>query len=251
MMTGLEMSPSIGRENREFASELKFLVPQSLGEQIRIWARMNLMADPHGAGEEGDRYRITSLYFDTDQFDVFHRRGSFGRSKYRIRRYGENESLFLERKLRTQKMLTKRRSQVALDELHRLLPDRPDDKWEGAWYHRRLLLRKLKPVCQIAYDRTARVLMTHAGPMRLTIDENVHAIPASEVKLHSMSDTRPLLESEMIIEVKYRLELPPLVKRVIEEFALNPTKCSKYRLAAQRLGLVPGVEGSASGNGHA
>jgi hypothetical protein len=37
---------------------------------------------------------------------VFHRRGSFGRSKYRIRRYGEAQVGFLERKLKTRGLLT-------------------------------------------------------------------------------------------------------------------------------------------------
>jgi len=44
-----------------------------------------------------DEYQTTSLYFDNASYDVFNRRGSFGRSKYRIRRYGEESSAFLER----------------------------------------------------------------------------------------------------------------------------------------------------------
>src|SRR5688572_2760812 len=95
------MSPSTDtRENREFASETKFLVTPAVAEQIRDWARARLAPDPNASGESNDAYdayQITSLYFDTENFDVFHRKGSFGRSKYRIRRYGESEIAFLER----------------------------------------------------------------------------------------------------------------------------------------------------------
>ncbi|MFO1515199.1 MAG: hypothetical protein U1F83_20255, partial [Verrucomicrobiota bacterium] len=70
------MSPSTdSRENREFASEVKFLISLPLAEQIRDWARARLLPDPYAGGEAGDGYQITSLYFDTAQFDVFHRRG--------------------------------------------------------------------------------------------------------------------------------------------------------------------------------
>ena len=112
------MSPSTDlREHREFASEIKFLVTRSLAEQIRAWARARLSPDPNASGAANDAYRITSLYFDTVHFDVFHRRGSFARSKHRIRRYGASGMAFLERKLKTRGLLTKRRSPVALDEL--------------------------------------------------------------------------------------------------------------------------------------
>src|SRR5262245_27025776 len=96
------MSPSTAtRERREFASEIKFLISPELADQVRRWARNALSPDPHAGGQAGDVYRITSLYFDTKSFDVFHHNSSFGRSKYRIRRYGNGEIAFLERKLKT------------------------------------------------------------------------------------------------------------------------------------------------------
>src|SRR5436190_16885391 len=96
------MSPSLDlRENREFASEIKFQVPQNVAETIVEWARGRLSPDPNATEGLSDSYQITSLYFDTDQFDVFARNGSFGRTKYRIRRYGPSETVFLERKLKT------------------------------------------------------------------------------------------------------------------------------------------------------
>ena len=97
------MSPSTdSRENREFAAELKFLVSPALAGQIGGWVLGRLQPDPHAGGGTGGAYRITSLYFDSPPFDVFHRRGSYGRAKYRIRRYGASETVFLELKFRRQ-----------------------------------------------------------------------------------------------------------------------------------------------------
>lgn len=231
------MSPSLARENREFAAELKFLVPSSVGAQIRDWSRANLAADPYGSGVHQDEYHIHSIYFDTEDFDVFHRRGSYGRSKFRIRRYGENEMIFLERKLRTNGMLTKRRSTVTLGDLTRLAPTESNGSWDGSWYHRRLLLRRLRPVVQIGYHRTARVLMWSTGPVRLTLDEKVRATPVDGIQFRPEESTT-LLHGQTILELKYRLEVPPVFKLLIEEFALSPTRMSKYRLAARELGLV-------------
>ena len=89
--------PAHTRETRGLASEIKFLVDPGTGSRIRDWARARLQPDPYGEGPFGDEYRTTSLYFDTPEFDVFRRRGSYGRSKYRIRRYDGEAGAFLER----------------------------------------------------------------------------------------------------------------------------------------------------------
>lgn len=236
------MSPSTDtRENRQFASETKFLIAPALAEKIRDWARVRLAADPNASGESNDAcdaYWITSLYFDTDQFDVFHRKGSFGRSKYRVRRYGESRIAFLERKLKTRGLLTKRRSLVKLDELARLTDSPPARGWVGHWFHQRLVARRLKSICEITYRRTARVAMTPYGPIRLTLDEDVRASAAHGVVFNGVSNGRRLSENHVILELKFRFQLPVLFKQLVEEFALNPQPLSKYRLAAVALGFV-------------
>jgi len=232
------MSPSINsRENREFASEIKFLVAPERAAQILSWARARLSPDPYAGGETGDGYLITSLYFDTAEFDVFHRRGSFGRSKFRIRRYGRGEVAFLERKLKTRGLLTKRRSIVQLDELAQLSEDAAGRDWAGYWFHRRLAARALKPVCQISYQRTARVALTEYGPIRLTLDDNLRARPTEDLRFHE-PEGNLILDDRIILEMKFRYAMPALFKYLVEEFALTPKPFSKYRLAASALGLA-------------
>jgi hypothetical protein len=227
------------RENREFASELKFLVNPALAGRIRDWARTRLPADRHGTGVCGDAYRITSLYFDTEQFDVFQRNGSFGRSKYRIRRYGHGDVIFLERKLRTNGLLAKRRALLRLDQLPRLSNPEPERGWNGCWFHRRILARRLQPVCRITYHRTARAAMTPHGPIRLTLDENMRALATRHLAFNCRDERVPVLQNGVILELKFRFALPTVFKLLVEEFALNPRPVSKYRLAIDALGLVP------------
>lgn len=234
------MSPSTDtRESREFAHEIKFLVTPERAAQIREWARTHLSPDPHGNGAAGDAYQITSVYFDTEQLDVFHRRGSYGRSKYRVRQYGESDLVFLERKLKTNGLLTKRRTTAPMAELETLTADNVPTGWSGKWFHKRLSVRRLKPVCQITYQRNARVTMTANGPIRLTLDENARAIPASDIAFADASQGTLLLEDKVILELKYRRDLPALFKQLIEQFALNPQPFSKYRHAAAMLGIAP------------
>lgn len=233
-----------------FTSETKFVVSAAVGAHIREWARTRLAADPHGSGPFADEYRVSSLYLDTDGRDVFHRRGSYGRSKYRIRRYQQNGSVFLERKLRTGKRLAKWRSTVDLAALPRLAVGGHLNGDGTAWFRRRVTVRQLRPVCQVTYLRTARMGDTGDGPARLTLDHTIAAAVTDEFSFEPRP-VLPLLEGDMILELKYRGAIPAVFKHLVEEFALEPRRSSKYRIAAAVLGLVPPPVAGSSFSVHA
>ena len=218
------------RETRASASEIKFLLDEGLAPAIRAWARANLQPDPHGGGPFGDAYTTSTLYFDTRQLDVFNRRSSFGRAKYRVRRYGDAPAVFFERKLRQPGVLIKRRTVDSIEALQRLELDEADAGWVGRWFHRRLLARRLRPVCQVTYDRTARVVSTAEGLVRLTLDGNLRAAPV-DAPVFAPDAGEPFLAGRNILELKYRARVPAVFRRLIEEFALKPQTASKYRLA--------------------
>ena len=217
------------RERRDFAREVKFLIDGSQRDAIASWARHHLEADGHGTGVFADEYTTSSLYFETTAFDVYCRRRSYGRSKFRIRRYGSSEVIFLERKFRTERLLAKRRTTVPLDDLERLESVSADPGWAGYWFQRRVLLRGLKPIIQMSYDRIARVGTSPTGPLRMTMDTNLRALPMPD-RAFLPGVGMPLVEGQCIIEVKYRRELPALIKGMVEEFRLEIQKISKYRL---------------------
>jgi hypothetical protein len=242
----MSFSPSV-TETRELASEIKFLVTPAQAQEIREWARARLDPDPHASGNYGDTYRITSLYFDTKAFDIYHRRGSFGRGKYRVRRYDAAGKMFLERKLRTKNLVSKRRSIVASEDLGRLQEEEVESGWPGYWFHRRLLARELHPVCQISYLRTARVGEGTSGPIRLTLDQDIQTLRQERIEFAEMREAYPLpqvaasrqlSEDYLILELKFTRQMPAAFKQLIGSFTLRPQPLSKYRLAAEALGLV-------------
>lgn len=220
-----------------FTSETKLLVDARLGDDIRAWARERLGPDPHGSGPFRDQYGVVSLYLDTDAHDVYHRRGSYGRSKFRIRHYESDEAAFLERKLRTRLRLTKRRTRIPLETVASLRLDDPNPAHPGYWFFRRVLLRRLRPVCVIRYSRTARMAETPEGPVRMTLDAAVMAAPTNLVTL-SPGQARPLVDGRLILELKYSGVFPRIFKDLVDQFHLLPRPASKYRFAVQTLGLA-------------
>lgn len=229
------------RETRDFACESKFLLNAEQARLIRSWARINLGVDPHGNGEHGDLYQVSSIYFDTPGFDVFQRNGSYGRSKYRIRRYSSGDKVFLERKTKTDTQVSKRRTLVPLRELQQLqLPSSnwPSQMWSGYWFQRRLQVRGLQPVCQISYERIARVAQAENGPCRLTLDNELCAQACTQTEFATATEQVLLPSDRYILELKYRYSLPVLFRRLLSEFAPLPQRISKYRLAIEALGLT-------------
>lgn len=229
------MSPStlFPSARREFASELKFLVDAPVAAQIRAWSRERLAADPNASGDCGDTYQVTSIYYDTPDLAIFHRRGWFRHSKFRIRRYGARV-IFLERKLKIAGRVAKHRSALAPDERVEIenLPE------HARWFAHKTAARRLRPICQVDYHRTARVSMLPSGPIRLTLDEAVCAIRSHEPSFCDGAEGGRLTD-RVILELKFRRELPVLFRELAACFTLNPQAFSKYRTAVQTLGLAP------------
>jgi hypothetical protein len=228
------LQTSSSRETRDGAREVKFLVDPGLARNVLEWSRARLAADPFGGGESGDQYLTTSLYFDTDDFAVYQRRGSYRRSKLRIRRYGSADVVFLERKLRTSSLLSKRRTIVPIEELGWLAAKGIPHAWAGRWFEDRMGARRLKPVCQVSYHRYARVGTGIFGPMRLTFDEAIVAQPCAGFEFAPLAGV-PTLQDRVIIEMKYCVEPPAVLRHVVEEFKLEPAGVSKYRLSIDAL----------------
>jgi hypothetical protein len=226
-----------------FATELKFVVDKDLAGQIREWVRAELSADPYAADAAGDGYQTTTLYFDTADLDLYFRRRSYARAKFRVRRYNNSPTIFLERKMKVDGRLSKRRSDATLADLDRLAGAKLSDEWAGRWFARRLSHRQLRPVCQIAYDRTARVGMADTGPMRLTLDVNLRATTIS-TPYFTEASMHPVASDKAVLEMKYRVTVPPLFERLIDEFSLTSRPFSKYRSAMRTLGLVEEAEES-------
>lgn len=235
-------------ERRQATREFKFLVDPDRATRIVAWSRAHLESDPYGTGPFADEYRTTSLYFDSAALDVYHRRGSFKRSKYRIRRYDDATVVFLERKMRTPAMLVKRRTVIPFGDVERLSMGTSDPAWEGYWFHRRISARCVRPTCQVSYRRVARVAMTDSGVARLTCDRDIRA-EAARGFTFAADHGVDVMGGRWIVEMKFRSTLPAVFKRALEEFSLEPLVVSKYRLSLEA--IAPDSEHAAAGVGEA
>ncbi len=217
-------------------SEIKFPLTAAQAIEIRAWARRELAPDPLAQLDADDCYHTTSLYFDTPAFDVLRRRGSYARSKYRVRRYGASGELFLERKMKHRDVVRKWRTRVPVEDLS-LLAESHSPKWSGRWFRRRLCARALRPVCEISYRRLARVGLSETGqPIRLTLDDQLKATRVEGLSFAAPGSADALPQIQAILELKFQRQIPAVFTRLIETFGLAPSPVSKYRSAAVALG---------------
>jgi hypothetical protein len=234
------VSPGLYRdETATPAFEVKYLLTKAEAQEVERRLRGRLAPDPYADPGLGGAYRVTSVYFDTANFDVFRRSDGFRRRKYRVRRYGGAATAFLERKAKRQQQVRKRRVEVPLAELATLAGEVPAE-WPGAWFAGQLAKRKLRPVCRVSYERIALIGAHPEGPIRVTFDRAAHGGPADGHGLDPVADGPPLLGDEVITEFKFLGAMPAAFKEVIEGLRLNPQSVSKYRRCVQAVGLVVG-----------
>ena len=231
------------------AYELKFLLTEEQARDVERRVRGRLSPDPHADPALDGAYRTTSLYTDTAQFDVFRRVGEFGRSKYRVRRYGQAGPAFLERKDKNGDRVRKCRVPVPADDLSVLAAPGAPAGWPGGWFHQQLTIRRLGPVCRITYDRVAYLGTADGGTVRLTLDREVRGEAAAGWDdLRPVGATPELLPGRVICEFKFRLALPLLFKELVQALRLNPSPVSKYRRFVEAAGLAgPATGGPADG----
>jgi hypothetical protein len=207
------------------AYEVKFRLTAEEANWAEKWARERLAPDPHG---DNGVYHTTSLYVDTPFLDIYHKTRGYRRSKYRLRRYGSAEWVHLERKLRRGDRVRKRRDTIPLAEVPYLV-----DGCNGGWFGQRARDRLFQPVCWIAYTRTAFQSDTSTGPLRLTLDREVRGAPATGWTVPAKIDGRALLPGEVILELKYRANLPSLFHELLAALRTrtqprSPAGISKY-----------------------
>ena len=153
--------------------EIKFLLGSATADLVTEWARVHMARDPVAACDERELYPVHSVYLDTPTLGVFGRAGALRTRKYRLRRYGNEDTIWLERKAKVRGRIKKRRTAISESELACLYEQAPPPHWAGNWFRRRVQLRSLQPVCSVTYERFARVGLTPEGPIRMTLDRAI------------------------------------------------------------------------------
>lgn len=219
--------------------EMKFLLPEAPAEELLSCARRYLNPDPHAYSEEGDGYAVHTLYFDDAEFMTYFSAGTERLPKYRIRRYGNGETVFLERKSKPEGKVKKHRTLVPTQELVYLNGTEPPSEWAGRWFRKRLRKRGLRPVCFISYRRVARIGEIEGQYVRFTIDKDICCTPASDLEAPEPIEERATPLNLVIAEIKFERSLPTPFAEVIERYELAPAQVSKYKRGIETCALVP------------
>jgi hypothetical protein len=225
------------------AFELKFVLDESLAEKVTRWCSARMQPDPHGDPALGGLYRTTTLYLDTAAFDIVHGVGAFRWHKYRLRRYGHEPWVFAERKRKAGDRVRKRRATIAGADVARLADaSSPAQSWAGAGFRRLVQRLCLRPACLIGYERRAFIGVVAEGPVRLTLDHHLRGQRWNEWIVADHADGVPLLQAQVVCELKFQNGLPLLFKQLLAELQLVARSASKYCLAVQACAAqTPGV----------
>lgn len=223
----------------EYREELKYMVPQH--ELDIIHARLSVLM-PMDENQEGESYRIRSLYFDDYMDSALYENdaGTDNRYKIRIRVYEDPlQTMNLEIKYKHRGKTRKEACPLTPEQFHDItngrLPFDPDYPKPLMLTYLKMQMNLLKPKIIVEYERTAFTYF--AGNVRITFDRNVSYSERIEDFFEDRLDLVPLLRKNMhILEVKYDEFLPDPIAQLLETGTMAKTAFSKYylsRLSAQ------------------
>jgi hypothetical protein len=222
--------------------ELKYVIPanqiESLIEDLKPYTEL----DPNATNKGG--YRITSLYFDTVDYQCYWQKldGTNYRRKLRIRIYGNSiaptESCFVEIKEKRDLVTRKRRMDLpyTLAETFCLTGDIPD---ECVGENNQSLVDEIRHIafsfqmqtaCIVSYDRLPLNGHTDYNPdLRITFDTNMRG------RIHDLTLTSNcqvmryfMPPTTCIFEVKVNRTVPHWLLGIMSKHHLDSKRFSKY-----------------------
>jgi SPX domain protein involved in polyphosphate accumulation len=220
--------------------ELKYLLPLRQAEEMKAALSAFLIPDEHG--DDGGRYSLASLYFDSPDLRCYREKqdGLRFRRKLRIRVYGTGDvfsdetHVFVEIKQRVDRVTQKRRALVPYREAVRLCYDRKlpnhsekdraffEEVYVYLWQH------NLQPANIVKYDRQAFIGTKYDVGLRVTFDTNL-SFQAYPLHLHEQRSSLPMLSPHWVVmEIKVNDHLPGWISEMIAVHNLHLQRISKY-----------------------
>lgn len=217
--------------------EKKFLVTKQQYEELLPLIEEHMDADKYCLN--GNSYRICNLYFDTPENSIIRHSVSkpSHKEKLRVRSYDRakpGDTVYLELKKKTAKIVTKRRVGMTVEEFNDYIYRSVRPKKEAFLANQVLneidYFRKINPcypVVFISYDRRA-YFEKNNGAVRLTFDFNI-LTRRDDLDLTSPVRGEKLLDDNMMLmEVKVPDALPLWLVRKLSEMGIYMTSFSKY-----------------------
>ncbi|WP_442511995.1 VTC domain-containing protein [Novipirellula sp. SH528] len=170
---------------------------------------------------------VSDLYYDAAEWQRPIKTKSVDKEICRVRRIDHAWNVFLEQQKRDKQTTKLRRTVAASSDLKRLESDVVDKTWDGKWFHKHIVKQALQPSLNIQFDRLAMNANSIEGPIRLTVDQNIHCRSHSDlVDPVNVATTQLPMH---LVRMKYFVSLPAIFKSLIYEFALLPQRTSMYR----------------------
>jgi hypothetical protein len=220
-------------KTRFLRHEIKVVLDPVRVDQTVKFAQERLKLDRFSTSAEG--YDLTTLYLDTEGYRVHFKLLDGTGTKYRIRRYGNEEMVYLERKTRKGTLVRKRREAAPVSELERILQGQyGEESWSGT-FCRTIRDFGLKPTLLLTYRRRA-----WQGPFgsRLTLDHSIEAWRGPNIGALEPTGESVPVTAGTVLELKYDLDMPPVFKDLMQELALNSAAFSKYGTGLTVFGMV-------------
>lgn len=207
---------------------------------------------PDNEGDQYGRYSITSLYYDTDDFQAYWDKveGHKFRRKVRVRVYGEGpvtpETMcFVEIKQRINKALQKKRVYITHSSAEALCSASADIPEEAEMDETDLetvseirylqSTLQLRPACVVSYDRMAFDGSEYEDGLRITFDTNLKGrTHALSLEAMGHAENQFFIPPEWcIMEIKVNYRVPYWLTEMIGKYRFTLRRVSKYCAALE------------------
>lgn len=205
--------------------EKKYILNKEQFEKLKPYILKNTKPDKHHKGE----YTISSIYLDSDNFDLIRKsmEKPIYKEKIRIRSYGVpklSDKVFLEIKKKYNGCGNKRRMEITLDDAYKFINGKIKvDSQIGKEIKYMLEKNNLKPKIYIAYDRLA----FEENKFRITLDYNIR-YRIEDTNLENGDSGKLLNKDIFIMEAKALNAYPKWFINLLSEQKIYPNSFSKY-----------------------
>lgn len=212
--------------------EKKYILNKNQFGKIKEQLLKNMKIDPY----HKDEYTISSIYLDTDNFDMIRR--SIDKPEYkekvRLRSYGVpklSDKVFLEIKKKYKGLGNKRRIKLELKDAYDFIDNKIEiDSQKAKELKYILKYNNLKPKIYIAYDRLA----FDQDTFRVTLDHNIR-YRIEDIRLEKGDSGKLLNKDIYIMETKTSNAYPSWFIKILREEKIYPNSFSKYGTIYKKL----------------
>lgn len=205
--------------------EKKYILNKEQFERTKIIIKEHINSDPYHNKE----YTISSIYLDTDNFDLIRKsmEKPIYKEKVRLRSYGIpklSDKVYLEIKKKYNGQGNKRRIKIKLEDAYDFINGKINEESQIGKELRYIINHNnLKPKIYIAYNRLA----FQEENFRITLDYNIR-YRIEDIELEKGDAGTLLDKNKYIMEAKALNAYPDWFIKILSQEKIYPSSFSKY-----------------------